>query len=68
MQGRNKDSEKYPVDREIIAGKPMLQIHRIILQEDIQNFYQKDDEVSAVAIGLPKDILIESLITSIKTS
>jgi hypothetical protein len=67
MQGRNKDSAKYLGDREIISDKPMLQVHRIILKDELNSDLKIGDSVIALAFGLPKHILSESIIMSNKT-
>jgi hypothetical protein len=63
MQGRSQNLGEYPGDREIISGKPMLQVHKVILKSDTGE-YKKGDIVFTLAFGLPKDFVLDNLITS----
>lgn len=63
MQGRSQNLGEYPGDREIISNKPMLQIHKVILKSDTGE-YKKGDSVFTLAFGLPKDFVMDNLITS----
>ena len=64
MQGRSQDKDEYPGDREIISSNPMLQIHKVILKSD-SGHYKKGDFVYTLAMGLPKDFILDNLIKSI---
>jgi hypothetical protein len=63
MQGRNKNIDQYPGDREIIQKNPMLQIHKVILKSD-SGLYKKGDVVYTLAFGLPLDFIVQNLIFS----
>jgi hypothetical protein len=63
MQGRSQNLGEYPGDREIINSNPMLQIHRVILKSDSGEF-KKGDNVYTLAFGLPKDFVLDNLISS----
>jgi len=63
MQGRSQNFGEYPGDREIIQNNPMLQIHKVILKSD-SGAYKKGDYVFTLAFGLPKNFVLDNLITS----
>ena len=63
MQGRSQNLGEYPGDREIISNKPMLQVHKVILKSDTGE-YKKGDSVFTLAFGLPKDFVMDNLISS----
>jgi len=63
MQGRSQNLGEYPGDREIISSNPMLQIHKVILKSD-SGEYKKGSIVYTLAFGLPKEFVLDNLITS----
>ena len=51
------DKDYYPGDRQLRTSNLSIQIHHVILKNDIEDQYKTGDEVIMIAIILPKDYI-----------
>lgn len=68
MQGRSegktdKDIDYYVGDRYLVNDNIMLQIHHVILKNNVSNYYQKGDEIIMICLLFPKKYALKGMVT-----
>jgi len=68
MQGRSEgktidDKDYYVGDRYLVKDNIMLQIHHVILKNDIVDLYKKGDEVIMISILFPNQYAMKGMVT-----
>jgi hypothetical protein len=65
LQGRSEgkimsDQDYYPGDRALSSDKLSIQFHIVILKNDVDSFYKKNDEVVMISVNFPKNFVLKS--------